>query len=304
MSQQMLANDGGRAGQAGPGGWPGPGDPGPGWPGPGWPGPGDPGPGWPPSSPWLLSVTPTSGPTTGGNTVLIVGQGLNNATGVSFGGTPATILIRDPFGRALVVTAPPHAAGTVSVTVTTPNGTSNAVNYTYGVAPPPPTATSIAPTSGLVTGGTAFTLTGTNLANAVVLFNGVPATGVTVNPSGTSLTGVTPPGVAGNATVTVVTPSGAANVPGGFTYTAPPPTAASITPASGTTAGGTAFVIIGTGLTGGSVTIGGLPATGVSVDPTGTLLVGITPAGTLGNKVVQVTTPSGSVNVPGGFTYV
>ncbi|WP_435250764.1 IPT/TIG domain-containing protein [Streptomyces cucumeris] len=298
MSQQMLAYDGGRPTQTGPGGgWPGPGDPGPGWPGPGG--------GTPPSTPLLLSVTPASGPTTGGNVVLVVGLGLSNATGVSFGGTPATILARDPFGLAIAVTAPPHAAGTVSVTVTTLSGASNAVNYTYGALALPPTVATIVPATGPVAGGTPFTLTGTNLANAVVLFNGVPAVGVTVNPAGTSLTGTTPPGLApGNVTVQVVTPAGTVTVPGGFTYTGPPPTAAGITPVSGPVAGGTPFVITGTNLTGGTVTFGGVPATGITVDPTGTLLVGTTPANTVGNKTVQVTTANGTATVPGGFTYV
>ncbi|MBL1100265.1 IPT/TIG domain-containing protein [Streptomyces sp. 205] len=294
----MLANDGGRLGQGGDG-WPGPG-PGPGWPGPGWPGGG-----FPPSTPLLLAVVPASGPTAGGNIVLVVGLGLSSATGVSFGGTPATILARDPFGLAIAVTAPAHAAGTVPVTVITPSGPSNAVNYTYGALTLPPTAASINPTTGPVTGGTPFTITGTNLANAVVLFNGLPATGVTVNPAGTSLTGITPAGLApGNVTVSVVTPAGITTVPGGFTYTGVPPTAASITPATGPAAGGTPFVIIGTGLTGGSVTIGGAAATGVSVNATGTLLVGITPAGTVGVQPVVVTTAGGTATVPGGFTYV
>ncbi|QKV98093.1 IPT/TIG domain-containing protein [Streptomyces sp. NA02950] len=287
----MLAYDGGWPGQGGPGGWPGPGDP--------------PGGGFPPSTPLLLSVVPSSGPTAGGNTVLVVGLGLSNATGVSFGGTLATILARDPFGLAIAVTAPPHAAGTVPVAVITPNGPSNTLNYTYGALALPPTAASITPATGPVTGGTAFTLTGTNLTNAVVLFNGLPATGVTVNAAGTSLTGTTPAGVVpGNVTVSVVTSAGIANVPGGFTYTGQPPTAASILPATGPAAGGTPFLIVGTGLTGGSVTIGGVAATGVTVDPTGTLLVGITPAGTLGNKPVVVTTANGTATVPGGFTYV
>jgi len=258
------------------------------------------------SPPLLLAAVPTSGPTSGGNTVLLIGMGLSNVTNVSFGGTPAIVLSQDfPLGLLVSVSAPPHAAGTVPVTVTTTAGTSNAVNYTYLAPALPPTAVSIVPASGPVSGGTPFTITGTNLTGANVLFGGLPATGVVVDPSGNSLTGVTPAGLApGNVTVTVVTPNGTANVPGGFTYTAVAPTAATITPNSGPAAGGTPFVITGTGLTGGSVTIGGNAATGVTVDPTGTLLFGTAPAGTVGNQPVVVTTPGGSATVPGGFTYV
>nr|WTA00834.1 IPT/TIG domain-containing protein [Streptomyces sp. NBC_00857] len=259
---------------------------------------------FPPTPPVLIAALPASGPTTGANQVLLLGVGLTPATGVSFGGTAATIVSQDPFGFLTVVTAPPHAAGAVLVTVTTAVGTSNGVNYTYAAPPSPPTATSITPASGPASGGTAFTIAGTDLSNAIVLFGALPATGVVVNAAGTSLTGVTPPGVPGNVTVTVITLSGTTVVPGGFTYLTPAPTATAIIPATGPAAGGAPFVIIGSALTGATVTIGGNPATGVVADPTGTVLFGTTPAGTVGNVPVVVTTPSGSATVPGGFTFV
>ncbi|MFF1419964.1 IPT/TIG domain-containing protein [Streptomyces sp. NPDC058280] len=254
--------------------------------------------------PVLVAGVPAFGPTSGGNKVLLLGLGLSPATGVSFGGTPATIVSQDLFGFITVVTAPAHAAGTVSVTLTTATGTSNAVSYTYIAAPLPPTAASITPVSGPVAGGTPFTITGTGLSNAAVLFGALPATGVVVNVAGTSLTGVTPPGVAGNTTVTVITPLGTASVPGGYTYIAAAPTATAIIPATGLAAGGTPFVITGSGLSGATVTVGGVPATGVVVDPTGTVLFGITPAGAAGNVPVVVTTPAGNAAVPGGYTFV
>ncbi|MBO8194636.1 IPT/TIG domain-containing protein [Streptomyces oryzae] len=258
------------------------------------------------SPPMLLAAVPNSGPTTGGNTVLLIGMGLSNVTNVSFGGTPAIVLSQDfPLGLLVSVSAPAHAAGTVPVTVTTTAGTSNAVNYTYQAPALPPTAASIVPTSGPVTGGTPFTITGTNLTGANVLFGGVPATGVVVDPSGNSLTGVTPPGIApGNVPVTVITPNGTATVPGGFTYLAVTPTADSIVPTSGPVTGGTPFTITGTNLTSANVLFGGLPATGVVVDPSGNSLTGVTPAGLApGNVTVTVVTPNGTANVPGGFTY-
>ncbi|MEU7429161.1 IPT/TIG domain-containing protein [Streptomyces sp. NPDC040750] len=205
----------------------------------------------------------------------------------------------------LVVIAPPHAPGTVQVTVTTPVGTSNPIPYTY--VAPPPAPSGISPSSGPTTGGTPFTITGTNLSGVTgVLFNGVPATGVTA--TATSVTGTTPAGAAGNATVTLISGSGATTVPGGFTYTAPPlpPTAAAILPAVGPSTGGTPFVITGTRLTGvTSVIFGGTPATVLFIDPTGTLLLGLTPAGpgAGGTVSVTVTGPGGSTTVPGGFTY-
>lgn len=85
----------------------------------------------PSQPPVLLAAVPVSGPTTGGNAVLLIGLGLDNVTSVSFGGTPAVVISQNLLGLLVAVSAPAHAAGTVPVTVTTPVGTSNAVNYTY-----------------------------------------------------------------------------------------------------------------------------------------------------------------------------
>ncbi|MEU8781105.1 IPT/TIG domain-containing protein [Streptomyces sp. NPDC048637] len=268
-----------------------------------WPG-GDGGGGDWPRYPRLYEAIPASGPTSGGNTVLLTGSGLLGTSQVTFGGVPATIVAQDPSGNSVTVIAPAHAAGTVQVIATTPRGHSNAVSYTYTVTPPSgPTVTTLVPTSGPTTGGTAFAIIGTNLTGGTVTFNGVPALGVSINAMGTVLTGTTPPGPAGNVPVVVTTPAGSTTVAGGFTYLAPPPVAASLSPSSGSTAGGTAFVITGSNLGGALVTFNGVAATGVSVNPSGTALVGFTPAGALGNVPVVVTTPGGSAAVAGGYTY-
>ncbi|MDR7169699.1 hypothetical protein J2W56_003443 [Nocardia kruczakiae] len=86
--------------------------------------------------PTLTSVTPSSGPPSGGTVVVLTGTGLTGATAVSFGGTPATLFTVNSDTQITVLT-PAHSAGTVQVTVTTPGGTSNGVTYTYvsGLAP-------------------------------------------------------------------------------------------------------------------------------------------------------------------------
>ncbi|WP_310723666.1 YncE family protein [Streptomyces sp. N2A] len=83
-----------------------------------------------------------------------------------------------------------------------------------------------------------------------------------------------------------------------------PPTLSGISPAQGPTSGGTVVTTTGTNLTGATVTIGGIPATDVSVDPTGTQLTATTPPGTAGPATVTVTTPGGSASLVGGFTYL
>ncbi|MDF3294353.1 IPT/TIG domain-containing protein [Streptomyces silvisoli] len=256
------------------------------------------------ATPSIGLVLPSSGPASGGNPVLILGSGLANASSVTFGGTPASILFQDPIGLLIIVTAPAHAPGTVPVVVTTTSGTSAPAMYTYiGPPPPPPapTATSILPATGPTTGGTPFVISGTNLTGATVTFGGAAATVVASTP--TQISGLTPPNAAGNVPVVVTTPGGMATVPGGFTYLALPPTVtATVSPNVGVAAGGTPFTIVGTNLTNATVTFGGNAAT--ITTNTGTVITGTTPPGTATTTVnVVVTTPAGTASA-GAFTYV
>jgi hypothetical protein len=90
-----------------------------------------------PGSPTVTSVTPSTGPTTGGNTVTIAGTGFTGATSVTFGGVPATsfIVVNDTTITSVVPSG--STAGAVSVIVTTTIG-SNAANalYSYVIATP------------------------------------------------------------------------------------------------------------------------------------------------------------------------
>ncbi len=84
----------------------------------------------------------------------------------------------------------------------------------------------------------------------------------------------------------------------------PAPTVTSISPLSGTTAGGTAVTITGTGfLAGASVTIGGSGATNVSVVSSNSITA-TTPAHAAGVVAVKVTNTDGkSSTLNNGFTY-
>ncbi|HST31939.1 MAG TPA: IPT/TIG domain-containing protein [Solirubrobacteraceae bacterium] len=86
-------------------------------------------------APSVGALTPTSGSTTGGETVKIVGSNLDGATGVSFGGKPATFTVDSP--NQITATAPAVPASTVDVRVIGPGGTS-AINdgdkYTFTAA--------------------------------------------------------------------------------------------------------------------------------------------------------------------------
>ncbi|MEV4240505.1 IPT/TIG domain-containing protein [Nocardia sp. NPDC049737] len=247
--------------------------------------------------PTLTSIAPTSGPPSGGTVAVLTGTGLTGATAVSFGGTPAPLFTVNSDTQITVLT-PPHVAGTVQVTVTTPGGTSNGVAFTYIAVP---TLTSIAPTSGPPSGGTVAVLTGTGLTGATaVSFGGTPAILFAVN-SDTQITVLTPPHVAGTVQVTVTTPGGTSNGVA-FTYIAVP-TLIAIVPNTGPPSGGTVAVLTGTGLTGATaVSFGGTPAILFAVN-SDTQITVLTPPHVAGTVQVTVTTPGGTSNGV-AYTYV
>jgi uncharacterized protein YjiK/methionine-rich copper-binding protein CopC len=120
---------------------------------------------------------------------------------------------------------------------------------------------------------------------------------------------------ASNATVTIksraVDDSGNLETPSaGVTITVgagggTAPTVTSVSPTSGTTAGGTAVIITGTGFAAGAtVTFGGTAATGVTV-VSATQITATTPAGAAGAVNVVVTNSGGlSGTLTNGYTYV
>jgi PKD repeat protein len=85
-----------------------------------------------------------------------------------------------------------------------------------------PTFTGVTPASGPTTGGTAVTITGTNLNGAtIVTFGGTTATGITVINANT-ITATTPAYTAGSVNVVITNPAGSVTGPNAYTYVAPP----------------------------------------------------------------------------------
>ena len=116
------------------------------------------------STPTIASVSPSAGTPNGYTSVTIVGANLDDATAVSFGGTPADSFYFDSFAGDLVATSPPGTLGTtVDIRVTTGSGTTaitSADHYTYANVP---AVDSITPSAGPVGGGTQVTISGSNL---------------------------------------------------------------------------------------------------------------------------------------------
>jgi IPT/TIG domain len=167
------------------------------------------------------------------------------------------------------------------------------------VTNPAPTVTKIAPNSGPTTGGTAVIITGTNFQpGATVTFGGVNATSVTVTDS-TSLVATSPAASApGDVPVIVKNADGQSVSFSSFSYTLVP-AINSVSPATGSTSGGTLFTISGAGFAAGAtVTVGGRAAGEVNV-VNSTTVTALSPFGltteqaTLPQDVV-VTNPDGT----------
>ncbi|MFC4034192.1 IPT/TIG domain-containing protein [Streptomyces polygonati] len=168
-------------------------------------------------APFKSGLSSSSGSTAGGNTITISGTGLSTATSVAFGANSAVPTVVSDSLISVVVPAG-AAAGPVGVSVTTAGGTNNGLSYTYIDVP---TITAIAPDSGPTSGGTAVTITGTNLASTEqVAFDGAPAPFSVIN--ATTVSAVTPPGAAGAVDVTVSNPAGTATDADAYTYVAGP----------------------------------------------------------------------------------
>jgi hypothetical protein len=178
--------------------------------------------------PVVTSVSPAFGPLAGGTSVTISGVNFTGATGVTVGGVAATdvAVVND---STITATVPAQgAAGTCDVLVTTPVGTSAAAgtgnDFAYAGTP---TITSISPASGVYTGGTTVTITGTGFYGlsgaSAVTFGGVNATSYHVI-SPTQMTAVTPAHALGKVD-TVVTAVGGTSDPSGttddYTYALP-----------------------------------------------------------------------------------
>lgn len=254
------------------------------------------------AAPTVGGVAPLRGITAGGTAVTITGTGFLAGATVDFGGSNCgSVTVVNPTTITCTTTA--HAAGAVTVTVTnTDTQTGNqATAYTYDA---PPTVGGVAPTSGVLAGGTAVTITGTGfLAGATVDFGGSACGGITVvNP--TTITCTTTAHATGAVTVTVTnTDTQSGNLASAYTYD-PNPSVTSVSPNSGATTGSTLVTVAGSNfVSGATVDFGGSACTPVTF-VNSTSLTCTTTAHAAGATLVTVTNPDTQTGtLAAGYTY-
>ncbi len=201
------------------------------------------------------------------------------------------------------------------------NGAVAGASCIFAIGAAAPTITNVAPGTGALAGGTSLTIAGTNFANgATVAFVELPSNDVFGTPSSkaaasvtfnssTQLTATTPSAVnAGAVDVVVMNPDfQTARRASGFTYSpsAPAPTVTAVSPNSGSTAGGTAVTITGTGFAATpTVSVGGTGATGVTF-VSATTLTATTAAHAAGVVNIVVTNPDAqSGTLTNGYAYL
>ena len=177
-------------------------------------------------APTVASISPNSGPATGGTNIVITGTNFAAGASVKLGGTSALNVSVSSI-TSISATTQGHTAGSVSVVVTNPDGlTATLANgFTYtGQSNPAPNLSGISPNSGSTSGGTSVSISGANfLPGASVLIGGLAAAQVSVVNS-TTITVATPAHSAGPVDVVVTnTDSQGATLAAGYTYNAPAP---------------------------------------------------------------------------------
>jgi phosphatidylserine/phosphatidylglycerophosphate/cardiolipin synthase-like enzyme len=289
------------------------------------------------TKPRLNVVGPDTSYQGGGDSVTIAGTNLTPGSTICFmiGGsctkvTPLSATTACPSTVCFQVTAPGAGAGTTaSIVVSNAGGSSNALPFNYVPAPAAPHISSISASSGPTIGGANLVIGGTGFRyGAVVSFGGPPApigagkpattiavtTSATVCGSGVPLPCIiaTTPAYAASTADVVVTNlnpmtgvidsgSGVATLVGGYTFITAP-SISNVSPARGTSSGGTQITIAGTNFASGvQVLVGNQPATVVS--STAIAITALTPANTSGTTApVTVVNPNGQAS--NSFIYI
>jgi hypothetical protein len=208
----------------------------------------------------------------------------------------------------------PSGAQTVAIdegnrTLDAGNGPNNTVEGTQSltVIGSNPAISGVSPSDGPTSGGTSVTITGGQFTGATAVdFGSTAATSFNVDNDG-QITAVAPAESAGTVDITVATPGGTSAITSADQYTyVVAPTVTGVSPTTGSTAGGTAVTIAGSGFTNASaVSFGATAATDFNVDSDGQITA-TSPAGSAGTVDITVTTDGGTSATSSAdqYTYV
>jgi hypothetical protein len=266
-------------------------------------------------APTVTGVSPSDGPAAGGNGITVTGTDFEGAgfaasdvlvglTDISTQcpGNPCFNLVSST--TITIPSMPSHAVGTLDITVTSPGGTSATSASDEYIYEPLPTVTGVVPPAGVLVGGSTVTVNGSGFTNASGNASVVNIGSVIVLPcpgspcfnivSASQITVDTFPASASPATVdiTVTTPFGTSLTTSADAYTYMPiPTVTNVSPSNGSTLGGIAVTLTGTGFE-----FGGVSATAVT-------FVGLAnpnPGFTV-NSATSITIQSFPPDLPGGM---
>jgi len=260
-------------------------------------------------APIATGLSPKTGPATGGTIVTITGSGFTGATAVDFGSTALLAAAANPppsghftfiSDTQILANSPPGSGASVTVTVTTPGGTSlGGPDVVFGYAP---VVALVKPGEGASSGGTKVIILGSDFKAVTAVYFGSTSAGSFVAKSSRRIIAIAPAGT-GVVDVNVQSKAGSSpDVPADrFDYA---PTITTISPTHGPSAGGTHVTVVGTNFTGvTAVHFGSISAAVFTAKSTKKISVISPPgAGTVHVTVVTLggTSPQG---VADQFTY-
>jgi IPT/TIG domain len=216
----------------------------------------------------------------GGTEVTITGTRFTGATAVQFQSANAkSFTVNSDTSITAVSSA---GSGTADVTVSVGSATSPTVMADQFTYVPPPTLAKISVKKGPAAGGTAVTITGTNLTGATsVNFGSVSA--IPTLKSATEATVVSPPHASEVAAVTITTPGGTSAPVKKTQFKYGKPTVTNVNANHGSKAGGSVVTVTGTGFAPGAghttFTFGKAPGSAVTCASSTSCIV-TTPAAT------------------------
>jgi hypothetical protein len=248
--------------------------------------------------PVVSKVEPSEGSTVGGTSVKIKGTGFLKGSTVKIGAAATSVVVVSE--TEITAKTAAGVAGEDEVVVTDEIASSTAgPSFTYVT---PPTVTKVEPAVGSTLGGTSVVVKGTGFLAGTKVTIGKAVASLTIE-SETEIVAKTAAGTAGKTEVVASYANGVASTGGAsFTYIAPP-SVTSISPAEGSTAGGTSVKIKGTGFLKGSTVSIGKAATSVVVVSETEITAKTAAAEAAGKAEVVVTSEVGSSSGSTSFTY-